>query len=398
MGIVLLILFYILFPAVVLYLADRYTIVQRIGPVVICYAFGVIVGNIFIFGENVDKCQEPIQAVSILLAIPLILFSLDVKSWLKIARKTFLSLILAIVSILVMIFLGYFIFKNEIREIWNISGMLVGCYSGGTPNMASIKMALNVDADTFIVTNTYDLMVGAVVLLFLVTIAQRTFLLFMRPFRAEDMEMTDGQSVEAIRSEFESYDGIFKARTFKPLLAAISIAVFIIGLSYLISLGVEFLGSKLSAGNSQAKDSEILMSVIIICITTLGIIFSLIKKINRIKKTFQVGMYLILIFCIVVASMADIRSFNLSSWPILVYIVIAVVGSLFLHGILSWIFNVDVDNFLVISTGLTMSPPFVPVIAGALRNKLIIIPGLVVGIIGYAIGNYLGILVAGILK
>jgi uncharacterized membrane protein len=313
------------------------------------------------------------------------------------ARKTFLSLILAIVSILVMIFLGYFIFKNKIQEIWNISGMLVGCYSGGTPNMASIKMALNVDADTFIVTNTYDLMVGAVVFLFLVTIAQRTFLLFMRPFRAEDMEMTDGQSVEAIRSEFESYDGIFKARTFKPILAAISIAVFIIGLSYLISLGVELLGSKLST--DQAKDPETLqMSVLIICITTLGILSSLIKKINRIKKMFQVGMYLILIFCIVVASMADIRSFNLSSWPILVYIVIAVVGSLFLHGILSWIFNVDVDNFLIISAGLTMSPPFVPVIAGALHNKLIIIPGLVVGIIGYAIGNYLGILVAGILK
>ena len=77
MGIVLLILFYTLFPAVVLYLADRYTIVQKIGPVVICYAFGLIVGNIFIFGESVEKCQEPIQAISIFLAIPLLLFSLD---------------------------------------------------------------------------------------------------------------------------------------------------------------------------------------------------------------------------------------------------------------------------------------------------------------------------------
>ncbi len=96
--------------------------------------------------------------------------------------------------------------------------------------------------------------------------------------------------------------------------------------------------------------------------------------------------------------MADIRSFNLESWPILVYIVIAVPGALMLHALLSKIFNVDVDNFLVISTALSMSPPFVPVVAGALKNREIIIPGLVVGIIGYALGNYLGVLIGLILK
>jgi uncharacterized membrane protein len=41
-----------------------------------------------------------------------------------------------------------------------------------------------------------------------------------------------------------------------------------------------------------------------------------------------------------------------------------------------------------------MSPPFVPVVAHALKNKYIIISGLIIGIIGYAIGNYLGVLLA----
>ena len=114
--------------------------------------------------------------------------------------------------------------------------------------------------------------------------------------------------------------------------------------------------------------------------------------------SFPVGMYFILIFCLVFSSMTDIRNFSIESWPILVYIIIAVPGALLLHALLSKIFKVDVDNFMVISTSLSMSPPLVPVVAGALKNKEIIIPGLVVGIIGYAIGNYLGVLIAWILK
>ena len=45
-----------------------------------------------------------------------------------------------------------------------------------------------------------------------------------------------------------------------------------------------------------------------------------------------------------------------------------------------------------------MSPPFVPVVAAALKNKPIVVPGIILGIIGYAIGNYLGIFVAYALK
>ena len=53
---------------------------------------------------------------------------------------------------------------------------------------------------------------------------------------------------------------------------------------------------------------------------------------------------------------------------------------------------------MITSTALICSPPFVPVIAGAIKNREIIVSGLTVGIIGYAIGNYLGFIVAELLK
>jgi len=289
-----------------------------------------------------------------------------------------------------MILAGYFLLSSRINECWKVAGMLTGVYSGGTPNLAAMKIALNINPDTYILTHSYDVVVGSVILLFMITYAQRFFLTFMKPYSPADKENMNNSN-GTYDMDFESYQGIFKIKIFTRLIGACLLSIAIVGASVGISVLASFI--------IKPEDPSIFkMSVIILSITSLGIGASLIPMINGIKKSFQGGMYLILVFCVVVASMADISSFSLDSWPILVYIIIAVPGSLMLHAILSRIFNVDVDNFLIISTALSMSPPFVPVIAGALKNKDIIIPGLVVGIIGYAIGNYLGIMIAFMLR
>jgi uncharacterized membrane protein len=140
------------------------------------------------------------------------------------------------------------------------------------------------------------------------------------------------------------------------------------------------------------------MMIAILGVTTLGILASLVPAINRIDNSFQLGMYLILIFSFVVSSMADLSSFfTIEYVNIVLFVAFVVFGSLVLHLLLSAIFRVNVDDFLITTTALVYSPPFVPVVAGALKNKEIIITGLTVGVIGYAIGNYIGITLGGLL-
>jgi uncharacterized membrane protein len=62
------------------------------------------------------------------------------------------------------------------------------------------------------------------------------------------------------------------------------------------------------------------------------------------------------------------------------------------------LFKIDRDTVMVTSAALVCSPPFVPAVAGALKNKEIVFSGITVGIIGYAIGNYLGLIMAELLK
>jgi len=95
--------------------------------------------------------------------------------------------------------------------------------------------------------------------------------------------------------------------------------------------------------------------------------------------------------------MADINTFVGTAPDILMYISFVIFGSLILHVLLAKLFKIDSDTVIITSAALICSPPFVPVIAGAIKNREIIVSGLTVGIIGYALGNYLGFVVAQIL-
>jgi len=131
----------------------------------------------------------------------------------------------------------------------------------------------------------------------------------------------------------------------------------------------------------------------------LGLLASLVKKINSIEHTFQLGMYFIIVFSLVIASMADLSViFQIQFLNLFLFVAIAVFGSIVVHVGLSKIFKADTDTTIITITALTFSPPFVPAVAASIRNKEIILTGIANGLIGYAIGNYLGVFIAYILK
>ena len=377
-----LIILFVITPVVVIYLEGKFSILKKIGAVLICYGVGLIVGNMGVLPDGTEKYQNMLTDITIPLSLPLILFSVDVRSWFKMARSAFLALITGLISVLLIIIIGYFIFRNDIENIWQVAGMLVGVYTGGTPNMAAMKTALNVSQELYIMTHTYDLTLGAIYLVFILSIGQKVFLWFLPPFKPVKTEKTAVAEMN-MEEEFESYDGMLKKKTLFPLIGAFGISVAILGVSYGISL---------------LLPKEYQTAVVILLITTFGIAFSFVPKIKAIKKTFQLGMYLILIFCLTVASMADISKLSNISFSLFYYVALAVYGSHIIHIALARIFKIDADTVIISTSALICSPPFVPVVAGALKNRQVILTGLVVGIAGYAVGNYLGVIVAYLLK
>lgn len=382
MATVFLVLFYVFTPILILHVCHRYRWVNKLGAVVIAYITGLILGNIGLLPhlESSAAVQDILTTITIPLAIPLMLFSTDIKRWFSVAGTTLLSMMFAFTGVILMVVLGFFLFREHaILDIWKVAGMLIGVYTGGTPNLASIKLALNVDETIYVVTHTYDLIISAFYLLFMLSAGQRFFLKFLPAYRHLDPESSGSGNFDGE----DPYWGIFRREIFFPLLKAFGLAVLIFAVG---------------GGISMILPPASQMAVAILLITTLGILASLIPSINRIEKTFELGMYFILIFSIVVASMADLQKFAATSPSILLYVTMAVFGSLLIQVILSKLFKVDADTVMITSTAFICSPPFVPVVAGALKNKEILVSGLTVGIIGYAAGNYLGVMIAYILR
>lgn len=329
--------------------------------------------------NQIANVQNNIVSIVILLAIPLMLFSLDFRKWLKLTKEALFSLLLAMVSLLTSVFAGFYIYKDLIDESWKVTGLLVGLYTGGTPNLAAIGTALDVNANTFILTHTYDMVIGAVFLLFLMTIAQRIFNKFLPSFKAKHAKISAEIEIEH-NEDIDSFEQVLSKFGLVELLKAFGFSSIIVAIGGGLSL--------LVPENSQ-------MVTVILSITTIGILFSNWNVVNRIENSFQLGMYFIIVFSLVFASMGDLGNmFHIEYLHLFSFVALVVFGSTGIHVFLSYIFKVDTDTTIITITALSMSPPFVPVVAGALRNKNIIISGLTVGILGYAIGNYLGLAIA----
>ncbi len=376
-----LVLFYFLTPFVILHLCHKFPFINKLGAVLIAYLAGIIIGALEIIPPEYKQLQNTIMTITVPLALPLMLFSSNIRSWTKIAGKTLLSMVISLAGLVIFITLGYLLFKNpETPDLWEVGGLLVGLYSGGTPNLASLKIMLDVNNDTYLLTNAYDMMVSAAYFLFLISFGKTVFGKLLPTFH-KPQPMVEKELIS--QSAEDPYRGLFKKKNGRPLLKGflLSVVVFAIGGSTTLFV----------PENSQ-------MIVVMLIITTLSILASLIPSVNKLPKTFELGMYLILVFSIDVASLVNIFDMIGAAPQLLYYITWVIFGSLLFHVLVASLFKIDRDTVMVTSAALVCSPPFVPAVAGALKNKDIVVSGVTVGIIGYAIGNYLGLFMAELLK
>ena len=382
---ILAILFYLLTPAGVVLLCRRFRVIGKVGAILVLYFLGIILANLFVFpfegaAARLYPIQDALTSVTIPLALPLILFACDFREWP--VKKALGALLIGLVSVLAVATAGYFLFRGHLGEqAPSIAGMIVGVYTGGTPNLAAIKMMLGVDEGTYVLMNSFDMLVSFLFLVFLMAVGIRLFRRFLPVARVAEAEKGRPQVGQKLaQSETDMYRDIFTRKHFLPTLKALGLSVLITG----VGLGLSLL---LTGG--------INMIVLILTLTTLAIAASFLPAVKKWEKSYDAGMYLVLIFSLVVASMVDIRSldFHEGLW-LLAYIAFAIFGSLLLQVLLGKLFKIDADTTVITSVAMINSPLFVPMIADSMKNRRVILTGISIGIIGYAVGNYLGVLLA----
>ena len=180
------------------------------------------------------------------------------------------------------------------------------------------------------------------------------------------------------------YAGLFTRQGLKELGAIVGVTLGVVALSG----GVAFL-----------VPESWFMVVFILMLTTLGVALSFVERVRNMERSYDIGMYLIYVFSLAIASMADFSKLDISEGVNLIaYMFFAVFVSLLVHAIICRVLKVDADSMNITSVAFINSPPFVPMVAAVMQNRKALITGLGAGIVGYALGNHLGVIVAQLLS
>ena len=381
-NLVLLCLVFCVAPAGVLWVCKKVSLFEKIGPVLLLYILGVVIGNIGIKPEGMSTLQDIMSSAMVPLAIPMMLFGCTFR--LRETKQQLKALLTGLTAVVIAVIGGYLVFGRHIDEGAKIGGMLTGVYTGGTINLAALKTMLGVKNETYILLNSYDMLVSFLYLTFLLTVGIKLFRKFL-PYKPDVTNHGEGiQEIQEDQEKEGDYSQLFTKSGMKDVGKL---------------LGITLLICAISGGVALLLPQSAFMVIFILMLTTLGLACSFIKPIHNLKHSYNIGMYFIYIFCIVVASMADLANLNLTgSLNLLGYLLFAVFGSLFFQALLARLFKIDADTMVIASVTFINSPPFVPMMAAAMNNRKVIVTGLTLGIIGYAVGNYLGFLISELLE
>lgn len=380
---IIVILICLLTPLGILWLTYKSTVLRKVGSIIIAYVIGCTLGltGLIPDTEEMHNVQTAVASVAIPFAIPLLLFSADLKAWARLAPSFIKSTIFGLLGCALAIVVGFWLYGQSDPTLFaHIGGMLTGLYTGGNANLASLKIALGVDDATYILTSAYSTVMSAVYLFFIIIFGKRVLRLFMPDFK--DDKSVEDDIVKVENHEAELFMGLFRKDNLKDL-----------GRGLLLTIGIIAVG----AGIASLFPKSAFQSIFILGISLLAILSSLHLKVRRLKRTFEAGTFFILIFSVAVASQVSLKTLTDVNPGIFLFITVATLGSLLFHILLSAIFRIDTDTTLTTSISLICSPPFAPVMGSALGNKAVIGPGIAVGLFGYAIGTYMGFGIAQLL-
>lgn len=336
-----------------------------LSPVVLCYAIGLVLRNFTPYGESMATIAKLISEATIALAIPMILMNADFMDFFRSGRKYIFSFCLALLAVIIVLPMIALLYDGDTQLINEMTAILSGGYTGGTPNMAAIHKAIDAEDTLFGALNMADIIIGGSYLMFLTSIGPSLL-------RKLFPNKTNNEPAVALSNTNVEVSGSFYISTMISLVLAMLVA----GLTAALCI---LLFDKLNDG------------FFIIGITVLGVLISFSKHKSRLHASYPVGDYLLLIFSLAIGLLSDFDALADSSGIVVVYSALVMYTAILFHLLLARIFGVDAETTIITSAACIFGPVFIGQIVSTMANKRLLVPGMAMGLAGYAVGSIIGI-------
>lgn len=376
--------------ALAIYLEQKYTWASKVTGCILALTFTLILSNLKIIPTEAPV-YDAVWGYVVPLAVPMLLFNADIK---KIGRDSGRVLIIYLLSGIGTIlggFVAYFALKNAIPALNDIVPMFVGTYTGGSVNFVAMSQQYKVPGATVSAALVADNLLMA--LYFFTLMALPTMAVIKKHYKMPLVNALEEQSEsdkEANKTMAAKYWGA-KEISLKDIAFTVALSFVIVAVSD--KLATVFEGLFKGEGAVNAILGGLLGNKYLLMTTFTMIIASVFpKQISSIRGSQEIGTFLIYLFFAVIGAPASIGLILRESPLLLVFALIVVLINLVISLIFGKLFKFNIEEIIIASNANVGGPTTAAAMAVSKGWTELIVPALLVGTLGYVIGNYYGIL------
>jgi uncharacterized membrane protein len=362
-------------------------VLNKLGPAMICILGALVLSNTRVIPIDEGHPVYDFLGTHIInISIAVLLLDTDLKKIRQLSFQPFAAMLIACAVVCVMTIIGGLIFARGIGpEGWKVAGMFVGTYTGGSSNLNAIAIALNTSSSIQGAANAADYVIYTPFIILIMwagsslgKIAKwNKFWPYSVP--EEDLKQEGGS-------------GYMAAKEWSILDIALMIAIgfAIVGISTWIANTIVSINPD-TLGTFRATFRVLL-------ITTGSVVLAQTAFIKNIRGKGDIGLYLTLFYLVYIGATINLAEFLKAAPSIGALCVIAVFGSLVIHFFLCRLFKIKWQYGLLSMQAAIGSQASAAALAAASGWETLVSVGIVIGLFGNAVGNYLGLGVAYILK
>ncbi|RLE24623.1 MAG: hypothetical protein DRJ61_02910 [Acidobacteria bacterium] len=362
------------------WLDTKYAWARKISPVLMIISLAGFVSNIGLITDS-SPFYEELAGFTVPFAVCLILFTVNLKDLRRFGATLLAAFGVACVGTIIGVMTAGLLLNPELvkvlgAESWKLAGPFVGTYTGGSLNFFAMWEGLEIgNPDLFAAANAVDNL--TIFPLFAVWILVPAWLgrfYPSSPFWGAVDGNAESADIEITKPELRILDVV--ALTF----AAVTVMV----LSDLIK-------------------THLIAPVVpsfptILIVTTLALILAQFRFMGRLQGAFELGNLAFFLFFCAVGAMINVKMAIVLSPILFAYVMImATVHLVFIYGV-GRLFRLDIRVLTIASCAAKSGPPTVVALANVHGWKNLVLPGVAMGLLGYAVGNYLGFAAAYAMK
>lgn len=380
--------------AVSIYLEQTYSWAGKITGCILALAFTMVLSNFRIIPAYDTVAYDLVWSWVVPIAIPMLLFKADLRKVWKESGKVLGIYLLSGLGTIIGAFISFFLLQKAIPELYKLSAMMVGTYTGGSMNLVAMSDAFPLTDKTLLGSAVVadNLFMG----IYFVSLTIIPTIKFFKKHYSHPYE-----------DEMEKYGtaGENKAAQFwaKKDVSLLDIAK-VISISFVIVAISTELGKYISS--FKPKEAGFLIELLfglfgnkyLLLTTITAILATYTNVLAKISGAEEIGTFLIHIFFAVIGAPASIEIILKKAPWLLVFCALIVVINMIITFIFGKIFRFSVEECCIATNANIGGPTTAAALAIARGWNKLVVPAMLVGILGYVIGNYYGLVVGNILK